>query len=119
MSRLTRLLAAVLLALPVAAVAAVAGPQVAQAEDNGVGRTPLLGWSSWSFVRRNPTAAGIEAQADAMKSSGLGKAGFRYVNVDDFWYQCPGGQGPNVDQYGRWVIDSAKFPDGVKPVADH
>jgi hypothetical protein len=116
MSRLTRLLTAVLLALPVAATAV---PQAAQAEDNGVGRTPVLGWSSWSFVRRNPTAAGIEAQADAMKSSGLGKAGFQYVNVDDFWYQCPGGQGPNVDQYGRWVIDPTKFPDGVKPVADH
>jgi alpha galactosidase A-like protein/alpha galactosidase C-like protein/alpha-galactosidase-like protein/alpha-galactosidase-like CBM13-containing protein len=116
MTRLTRLLAAALLALP---VAAVAGPQAAQAEDNGVGRTPVLGWSSWSFVRRNPTAAGIEAQADAMKSSGLARAGFKYVNVDDFWYRCPGGQGPDVDQYGRWVIDSAKFPDGIKAVADH
>jgi hypothetical protein len=108
---------AALLALP---VAVVAGPATgAQAEDNGVGRTPVLGWSSWSFVRRNPTAATIEAQADAMKSSGLGKAGFKYVNMDDFWYQCPGSQGPNVDQYGRWVIDSAKFPDGIKAVADH
>ena len=116
MSKLTRVLVAALLALP---VAATAGPAAAQAEDNGLGRTPVLGWSSWSFVRNKPTAAGIEAQADAMKSSGLGRVGFKYVNVDDFWYQCPGGQGPNVDQYGRWVIDSAKFPDGIKAVADH
>ncbi|MEV6845062.1 NEW3 domain-containing protein [Actinoplanes sp. NPDC051411] len=116
MKRLTGILAAALLALP---AAAVAGPAAAQAEENGVGRTPVLGWSSWSFVRRNPTAAVIEAQADAMKSSGLGRAGFGYVNVDDFWYRCPGGQGPDVDQYGRWVIDSAKFPDGIQAVADH
>ncbi|MFI6070584.1 NEW3 domain-containing protein [Actinoplanes sp. NPDC051343] len=84
-----------------------------------VGQKPVLGWSSWSFVRRNPTAAVIEAQADAMKKSGLGKAGFKYVNVDDFWYPCPGGQGPAVDQYGRWAVDTARFPDGIKAVADH
>ena len=37
---------------------------------------PLLGWSSWSFVRQNPTAQTIEAQAKALKDSGLAKAGF-------------------------------------------
>ncbi len=96
----------------------------AHAEDNGVGVTPALGWSSWSFIRHDPTAAKIDAQADAMKSSGLATAGFQYVNVDDFWYQCPGSQGPNVDAYGRWVTDPAKFPpngaeDGIAAVADH
>ncbi|NUR29731.1 MAG: glycoside hydrolase family 27 protein [Catenulispora sp.] len=96
----------------------------AYAQDNGVGLTPALGWSSWSFVRSHPTAAKIEAQADAMKASGLAAAGFQYVNVDDFWYQCPGSQGPNVDANGRWVTDTAKFPsaggsDGIKAVADH
>jgi hypothetical protein len=124
MSRLTRGLVAVVLAVPVAVFAVVTGPTAASAQDNGVGLTPVLGWSSWSFIRHNPTAANIAAQADAMESSGLAKAGFQYVNVDDFWYQCPGGQGPNVDQYGRWVIDSAKFPssgatDGITAVADH
>ncbi|RAG82662.1 glycoside hydrolase family 27 protein [Streptacidiphilus pinicola] len=96
----------------------------AHAESNGVGLTPALGWSSWSFVRHSPTAAVIDAQADAMKSSGLAAAGFQYVNVDDFWYQCPGSQGPNVDQYGRWQTDTTKFPpsgatDGIAAVAAH
>ncbi|MFI9384467.1 hypothetical protein [Kutzneria sp. NPDC052558] len=86
--------------------------------------TPPQGWSSWSFVRKNPTAAVIEAQAKAMKDSGLTKAGYQYVNIDDFWYQCPGAQGPNVDQYGRWVIDSTKFPakgaeNGIQATADY
>jgi alpha-galactosidase len=101
-----------------------AGTAPAHAEDNGVGLTPALGWSSWSSIRTKPTAAKIEAQADAMKSSGLAAAGFQYVNVDDFWYQCPGSQGPNVDADGRWVTDTTKFPpsggsDGIKVVADH
>jgi hypothetical protein len=124
MRRLTRGLAAAVLAVPMAALGIGAGATAANAQDNGVGLTPALGWSSWSFIRHNPTAANIEAQADAMKASGLAKVGFQYVNVDDFWYQCPGSQGPNVDQYGRWVIDSTKFPssgstDGIKAVADH
>src|SRR5215471_3678787 len=82
----------------------------AGAEDNGVGARPALGWSSWSFVRHDPTAATIEAQADAMKSSGLASVGYEYVNIDDFYYVCPGSQGPAVDQYGRWLTDASKFP---------
>ena len=26
----------------------------ASAENNGLSRTPAMGWSSWSFVRRDP-----------------------------------------------------------------
>ena len=100
------------------------GGQAARADDNGVGLKPVLGWSSWSFVRRDPTARTIEAQAKALKTSGLAKTGFVYANVDDFWYQCPGSQGPDVDQYGRWVTDPVKFPprggeNGVQVVADY
>jgi hypothetical protein len=118
-----RVLAAALAAAPLVAVAAVSVAPAASAENNGVGQTPALGWSSWSFIRSDPTAAKIEAQADAMKSSGLARAGFQYVNLDDFWYECPGSQGPNVDQYGRWVTDSTKFPpsgseNGIQVVAD-
>ncbi|MGH9620997.1 MAG: glycoside hydrolase family 27 protein [Bryobacteraceae bacterium] len=96
----------------------------ASAENNGLERTPILGWSSWSFIRKDPTAAKIEAQARAMQKSGLEKIGYRYINLDDFWYQCPGSQGPNVDHYGRWVIDSSRFPahgasSGIKVVADY
>ncbi|HEY3608456.1 MAG TPA: NEW3 domain-containing protein, partial [Pseudonocardiaceae bacterium] len=114
----------VTLGLLVAAVTAVSAPGTANAEDNGVGAKPALGWSSWSFVRKNPTAAVIDAQADVMVSSGLKKLGYQYVNLDDFWYECPGSQGPNVDQYGRWVIDPTRFPDagsknGIQAVADH
>jgi len=118
-----RLLALALVA-PAAAGAVVGSGAAAHAEANGVGLTPALGWSSWSYVRHDPTAATIEAQAAAMKSSGLEHAGFQYVNVDDFWYQCPGSQGPNVDQYGRWVTDPTKFPasgaeDGIQVAADY
>ncbi|MEZ0094728.1 alpha-galactosidase [Streptacidiphilus sp. EB129] len=122
-TRIGRLVAGLAAGAALVTTALLSAPPV-QAESNGVGLTPALGWSSWSFVRHDPTAAKIDAQADAMKSSGLAAAGFTYVNVDDFWYQCPGSQGPSVDQYGRWVTDITKFPnsgsiDGIQAVAAH
>jgi hypothetical protein len=96
----------------------------ASAEDNGLERTPVLGWSSWSFLRKLPTADKMKTQALALHNSGLQKIGYQYVNLDDFWYQCPGRQGPNVDSYGRWITDPSRFPaegdtDGIKVVADY
>ena len=108
----------------VIAILAGGALQNASAEDNGLERTPVLGWSSWSFLRKHPTAAQMKAQALALHNSGLQKIGYEYVNLDDFWYQCPGPQGPNVDPYGRWMTDSSRFPaqgdtDGIKVVADY
>ena len=99
------------------------GVRNAGAEENGVDQKPVLGWSSWSFIREQPTAAKLEAQAHALQASGLQQLGYTYVNLDDFWYQCPGPQGPNVDSYGRWVIDTSRFPpqgdtNGIQAVAD-
>ncbi len=117
-----------LLTAAVAVVSAAAALTVAtvpaRAESNGVGLTPLLGWSTWNVIGRGPTAANVEAQAAALKSSGLLAAGYNYVNVDDFYYECPGSQGPAVDQFGRWVTDPAKFPTvngvpGLEVVANY
>ncbi len=117
--RLTRGLTAALLALPMVAAPAVgsvlSGAPAAQAEANpppGTDLKPALGWSSWSFFRDTSDAAIDEAAARAMRSSGLERLGYRYINQDDFWYQCPGRQGPNVDHYGRWVTRPDKFPPG-------
>jgi len=124
MKRLIRCVAAGLIVLPLVIFAVMRTAPTASAEDNGVGLTPAMGWSSWSFVRHDPTEAGIEAQAKAMKDSGLASVGYQYVNIDDFWYQCPGSQGPNVDANGRWVIDATKFPpsgslSGIQAVANY
>jgi alpha-galactosidase len=106
-------------------LAAVAVPPRALAENNGLAvSAPLMGWSSWSFLRSSPTAAKDEAQASALKSSGLSSHGYDYINQDDFWYQCPGSQGPNVDSNGRWVTDATKFPasgstNGIQVVANY
>ena len=60
-----------------------------------------------------------------MVTSGLSRVGYQYVNLDDFWYVCPGSQGPAVDAYGRWVPNATTFPpvssteNGIQAVADY
>jgi len=58
------------------------------------------------------SATADEAEASALKVSGLEAFGYEYVNQDDGWYECPGPQGPTVDGFGRWVTDPARFPPG-------
>jgi hypothetical protein len=84
-------------------------------EDNGVALKPQMGWSSWSFIRKNPDEGKIEAQALAMHKS-LQSHGFEYVNLDDFWYLDPR---QTVDRYGRWVADTKKFPNGMAHLAQY
>ena len=106
-------------------LAALAASPRALAENNGlVVSAPQMGWSSWSFLRSSPTAAKDEAEASALVSSGLSADGYDYVNQDDFWYDCPGSQGPDVDSYGRWVTNATAFPasgstNGIEVVANY
>lgn len=44
---------------------------------------PVMGWSSWNTYRVNISDSLIKKQADAMVNTGLAKAGYRYVNIDD------------------------------------
>jgi alpha galactosidase A-like protein/alpha galactosidase C-like protein len=87
-------------------------------------QTPVMGWSSWSFLRLGVNATAVEMEAQALVDSGLASVGYRYVNIDDGWYKCPGPQGPDVDQYGRWVINTPQFPtkgemNGIEVLASY
>ena len=83
----------------------------ASAKKLSVDKGPVMGWSSWSFLRFGVDTQRIEREAKALVTTGLKKAGYDYVNIDDNWYVCPGPQGPDVDANGRWVVDSHEFPN--------
>jgi alpha-galactosidase len=123
-SRWAALATALVITAGLGLAALTAAPR-ALAENNGlVTNAPAMGWSSWSFLRYDPTAANIEAQAKALASSGLHADGYDYINLDDFWYDCPGGQGPDVDSNGRWVTNASTFPpsgstNGIEVVANY
>ncbi len=56
--------------------AAIAAPAAA------VARTPPMGWNSWNHFGGHVTGADVRAAADALVSSGMAAAGYRYVTLD-------------------------------------
>jgi alpha-galactosidase len=80
--------------------------------DNHVARTPPMGWNSWNHFGCDVSAQLIRETADAIVASGLRDAGYQYVVIDDCWQVAR-------DARGRLVADSARFPGGMKPLADY
>jgi len=72
-------------------------------------RPPLLGWSSWSHLRRQVREGDVKAQADVLAAK-LAPFGFAYVNVDGGWFDC-------CDEHGRVKPDPQKFPSGMAALA--
>ena len=104
--------AVTVMALLVGGVVALRATAV-QALDNGVARTPPMGWNSWNTFGCNITEALIRQQADALVSSGLRDLGYRYVVVDDCWFN------PNRDAAGNLQGDPGRFPSGMKALGDY
>ena len=77
-----------------------------------VGATPPMGWNSWNNFGCNPSESLIKGVADAMVSSGMAKAGYQYVNIDDCWMS-------GRDSNGVLEWDKAKFPSGIPALADY
>ncbi|GAA1662721.1 ricin-type beta-trefoil lectin domain protein [Saccharothrix algeriensis] len=106
-------LAAIAAGLLMAAAAVSLPGTAAQALDNGVGRTPPMGWNSWNTFGCNISEALIRQHADAMVSSGMRDLGYQYVVVDDCWFN------PNRDSAGNLQGDPTRFPSGMKALGDY
>lgn len=85
-------------------------PQLKELPDNGLVRTPPMGWNSWNKFAGKVDDASVRAMADAMVASGMSKAGYVYINIDDTW---EGGR----DAAGN-IVTNRKFPD-MKALADY
>jgi alpha-galactosidase len=96
----------------VAAVQVLAAPS-AGALDNGLAKTPPMGFNDWNAFGCNVSEQLIKQTADFFVSSGMKDAGYKYVNIDDCWMTH------NRDAEGRLVPDPVKFPDGIKGTADY
>lgn len=75
-------------------------------------KPPIMGWSSWNHFHIDIDENMIQEQADAMISSGLYEAGYRFINIDDGYF---GGR----DSTGKLFSHPSKFPSGMKSLADY
>eukprot|EP01084_Bolivina_argentea_P097412 175107_1 len=92
--------------------------------NNGVARTPPMGWLSWQRFRCETNCEMypndcINAQlymdmADRLANDGWKELGYTQVNIDDCWSLK---QRDNVTN--KQVADPDRFPNGIKGVADY
>ncbi|ORY39626.1 glycoside hydrolase [Rhizoclosmatium globosum] len=80
--------------------------------NNGVGRTPAMGWNSWNRFGCNITEEIIKEHADDLVTSGLAKLGYVYVNIDDCWQLTR-------DENGYIHEDPVAFPSGIAALSDY
>ncbi len=72
-----------------------------------------MGWNSWNTFGEDINEQLIMETADAMVSTGLKDAGYEYIVIDDCWSLR------QRDENGDLVADPAKFPHGMKYLADY
>ena len=102
-----------LLPLVCAALLALVAVPNALAVNNGLGRTPAMGWNDYNAYPAlscsGISASTLEQGANIMVSSGMKAAGYEYVNMDDCWMEH------SRDGNGNLVPDPNKFPNGMAP----
>jgi alpha-galactosidase len=103
---------AVALLLAATASAVLRAP-AAQALDNGTGRVPPMGWNTWNTFGCNINETLIRQTADAMVSNGMRDLGYKYVVVDDCWFD------PNRDSAGNLRANAQRFPSGMQALGDY
>ncbi len=75
-------------------------------------KTPPMGWNSWNAFGMEINSKIVKAVADSMVSKGLDDAGYEYIIIDDGWQI-------DRDPNGKIMVDSSRFPEGIKYLADY
>lgn len=78
-----------------------------------MGFLPPLGWNSWNTFTWDINEELIKQVTDVFVEQGYKDAGYEYIVIDDCWSLR------ERDEQGRLVPDPAKFPSGMKALADY
>lgn len=80
--------------------------------NNGLARTPQMGWNNWNSLGCDVSEDLLIATANNLVSLGLRDVGFEYVVLDDCW------QGDGRDENRKIKVNLERFPHGMKWVSD-
>jgi alpha-galactosidase len=85
-------------------------PELHDVPDNGLARTPPMGWNSWNKFHDRFDDKTVREMADALASSGMAKAGYTYLVIDEGWSS-------GRDANGK-IAGNSRFPD-MRALADY
>lgn len=113
--RMVAALTVLLFAVPGAPAVADEEGRASPALADGLALTPPMGFNNWNSThcRAEFNESMVKGIADIFVDKGLKDAGYQYVNLDDCWAL------PTRDADGKLVPDPARFPNGIKAVADY
>jgi len=74
---------------------------------------PTMGWSTWNTFGLNINERVIRSQAQAMVSTGLADAGYKYINIDDGYWNGRDESTGNVE------LNTTLFPSGMRALTDY
>ncbi|KAK6047957.1 hypothetical protein COOONC_14537, partial [Cooperia oncophora] len=96
---------------------------LASSLDNGLARTPPMGWMSWTAFYceidcdAHPDHCINEKlykdMADRMAEDGFLAAGYNRVHIDDCWME------KERDESGRLSANRTRFPSGIKELSKY
>lgn len=92
-------------------LALVAWLKQAAAVNNGLARTPQMGWNNWNSLGCDVSEQLLLDTSNNLVSLGLRDVGYNYVVLDDCWSD-------GRDENRKIRVDMERFPHGMKWVAD-
>ncbi|XP_017095580.2 alpha-N-acetylgalactosaminidase [Drosophila bipectinata] len=91
--------------------------------DNGLAKTPPMGWLSWERFRCNTDCVNdpdnciseqlFQTMTDIVVADGYASVGYEYINIDDCWLE------KHRSHDGKLVADRKRFPSGMKALSDY
>ncbi|KAK3594210.1 hypothetical protein CHS0354_027326, partial [Potamilus streckersoni] len=101
----------------IAAILSILSTEFVCCLDNGLARTPPMGWLSWTRFTCNTNCVTdmdnciseklFMDMADQLVAYGYRDAGYEYVSLDDCWLA------ESRDKDGRLQADPLRFPNGI------
>ena len=86
---------------------------IATSIDNGLGKTPQMGWNSWNHFKCNVSETLVKQTTDKIIELGLDKKGYVHVNIDDCWQV-------DRDNTTKVIIeDKTRFSSGMGSLAKY
>ncbi|KAL3474285.1 alpha-galactosidase D [Aspergillus californicus] len=92
--------------------AALASPFLRPRLDDGLARTPQMGWNTYNEYNCNPNQTVVQDSAQALIDTGLADLGYRYVTIDCGW---------SVEDRlpdGSLTWNETLFPDGFPAMGE-
>src|SRR5204863_6155721 len=94
-------------------LARAVGASRAVALENGLARTPPMGWNAFYSLGCHVDERVVRETTDAIVASGMAEAGYRYVILDDCW------MARSRDPSGALRANRDRFPHGIPALADY